>query len=110
MTVEGERSKRRRKRLALVLAAIAALLALLLVPPYVSISRYKDRITQLVSASLGRPVRLSSLELRLLPRPGFVITDLTVEEDPAFGAEPILHASTVVASIRLSHSGEGVWS
>ncbi len=101
MTVEGERSRRRRKRLALVVAAIAILLALLFVPPYVSISRYKSRITQLVSASLGRPVRLSSVELRLLPRPGFVITDLTVEEDPAFGAEPILHANTVVASIRL---------
>ena len=55
----------------------------------------------LISASLGRPVRLSSVELRLLPRPGFVLTDLTVEEDPAYGAEPVLHANTVTASIRL---------
>ena len=101
MTVEGERGKRGRKRLALVAAAMALVLALLLVPPYVSISRYKSRITRLVSNSLGRPVRLSSVELRLLPRPGFVITDLTVEEDPAYGAEPVLHATTVVASIRL---------
>jgi hypothetical protein len=29
------------------------------------------------------------------------LTDLTVEEDPAYGAEPILHANTVTASIRL---------
>jgi len=36
----------------------------------------------------------------LLPTPGFVLYDLTVEEDPAFGAEPLLHASTVTASIR----------
>jgi autotransporter translocation and assembly factor TamB len=46
-------------------------------------------------------VRLSSVEVRLLPRPGFVLTDLTVEEDPAYGAEPVLHANTVTASIRL---------
>jgi len=101
MTAEGDRSKRRRKQLALGAAAIAVLLALVLGPPYISISRYKSRITQLVSTSLGRPVRLSSVELRLLPRPGFVITDLTVQEDPAYGAEPILHANTVVAAIRL---------
>jgi hypothetical protein len=37
----------------------------------------------------------------LFPVPGFVLTDLTVEEDPAYGAEPILHANTVTASIRL---------
>ena len=101
MTVEAERRKRTKNRLVLALAAVVGVLLLLFVPPYISISRYKSRITQLLSTSLGRPVRLSSVELRLVPRPGFLITDLTVEEDPAYGAEPVLHASTVVASIRL---------
>ena len=77
------------------------LLAIAVVPPLISIGRYKNNITQLVSASMGRPVHLSSVELRLLPRPEFVMTDLTVDEDPAFGAEPILHANTVTAAIRL---------
>jgi AsmA-like C-terminal region len=54
-----------------------------------------------MSASLRRPVRLSSVELRMLPRPAFVLTDLIVEEDPTFGSEPILHANTVTASIWL---------
>src|SRR5271157_821811 len=100
--VQGRHRKRRRLAAAgLALAALAAILAVLIVPPLVSVSRYKSRITQLMSASLGRPVRLSSVELRLLPRPGFVLTDLTVEEDPAYGAEPVLHANTVTASIRL---------
>ena len=90
-----------RARLAWALAVLALLLAVLIVPPMVSVSRYKSRITQLLSASLGRPVRLSSVEVRLLPRPGFVLTDLSVEDDPAFGAEPILHANAVTASIRL---------
>jgi uncharacterized protein involved in outer membrane biogenesis len=37
----------------------------------------------------------------MLPRPGFVLTDLDVDEGPAYGSEPVLHANTVVASIRL---------
>jgi hypothetical protein len=44
---------------------------------------------------------MSSVELRLLPRPGFVLHDLSVSEDPEFGAEPILFARTVVASVRI---------
>src|ERR1039457_4313600 len=101
MTEDVQGRQRKRGRLWLALAVVAGLLAVLLVPPLVSVSRYKSRITQLMSASLRRPVRLSSVELRLLPRPGFVLTDLTVEEDPAYGAEPVLHANTVTASIRL---------
>jgi hypothetical protein len=89
------------RRLWLALALVLVLLAIVIVPPLLSVSRYKSRITQLMSASLGRPVRLSSVELRALPLPGFVLTDLTVEDDPAYGAEPLLHASTVTASIRL---------
>jgi hypothetical protein len=83
------------------LSVVAVILALLIVPPYVSVSRYRNRISQVLAASIGRPVRLSSVELRILPRPSFVLTDLVVEEDPAYGAEPILHANTVTASIRI---------
>lgn len=83
------------------LTAIAVIVALLVVPPFISVRRYKNRITEVVSASVGRPVRLSSVELRILPRPSFVITDLVVEEDPAYGSEPVLHANTVTASIRM---------
>jgi hypothetical protein len=101
MTEEEKPRQTNRKRLWLALAVLAAILAVLIVPPFLSVSRYKASITRLISASLGRPVRLSSVEVRLLPRPGFVLTDLTVEDDPAYGAEPVLHANTVTASIRL---------
>ena len=101
MTEVAQRPQRERKKLWLALLAMVLILIVLIVPPLVSIGRYKSRITELVSISLGRPVHLSSVELRLLPWPGFVLTDLTVEEDPAFGAEPVLHASTVTAGIRL---------
>ena len=101
MTEDVQGRQRGRKRVWMALAAVAAILAVLILPPLVSVSRYKSSITRLMSASLGRPVRLSSVELRLLPWPAFLLTDLTVEEDPAYGAEPVLHAETVTASIRL---------
>lgn len=101
MTDDAQARRPGRFKLWLASGIVAAIVLLLVVPPYISISRYRSRITQLVSASVGRPVRLSSVELRMLPRPSFVLTDLAVEEDPAYGAEPILHANTVRAAIRL---------
>jgi hypothetical protein len=101
MTEDVQGRQQKRKRLWQALAVLAAILAVLIVPPLVSLSHYKSQITRLMAASLGRPVRLSSVEMHLLPRPAFVLSDLTVQEDPAFGAEPILHANTVTASIRL---------
>jgi len=101
MTEDEKPRQRNRKRLWVALVALVAILIVIFVPPFVSVSHYKSRITHLISASLGRPVRLSSVEVRLLPRPGFLLSDLTVEEDPSYGAEPVLHANTVTASIRL---------
>jgi hypothetical protein len=94
-------SRKARSRLLIAAFAIFAVLLALFVPPLISLAHYKTRITQLMSRALGRPVKISSVEARLLPRPGFEIDNLEVEEDPAFGAEPILHANTVDASLRL---------
>jgi len=107
MTSDQQVRHRRHTRLWLALSAILILVALLVLPPLIGIARYKNRITALVSAALHRPVRLSSVELRILPRPGFVLTDLTVDEDPVFGAEPVLHANSVVTAIRLSSLWRG---
>src|ERR1700743_94723 len=83
------------------LAVLAVLVLMFVVPPLISVRAYKNQITQLISRSLGRPVRLSSAQARILPWPGFEISDLSVAEDPAYGAEPVLHANKVNASIRL---------
>jgi AsmA family/AsmA-like C-terminal region len=101
MTEDEQGRQKKHTRLWLALALLVAILAVLIVPPLVSVSRYTSRITSLLSDSLGRPVRLSSVRVHLLPRPGFVLDDLTVEEDPAFGVEPLLHATTVTAYIRM---------
>ena len=101
MTNGSESKERVRGKLRIALAAFAVLVLLFVVPPLISVNRYKSQITRLISRSLGRPVRLSSVQVQLLPRPGFEISDLSVAEDPAYGAEPVLHANEVSASIRL---------
>ncbi len=99
--------RKRQTKLWLALGAVIVLLALIFVPPYISLNNYKARVTQSVAAALGRPVRLSSIELRLLPRPGFLLTDLTVQEEPQYGVEPVLHANEVMAAIRFSSLWQG---
>ncbi len=94
-------NERARRWLRIALAAIAVLVLVFVVPPLISVSAYKNQITQLIAQSLGRPVRLSSVQVKILPWPGFEISDLSVAEDPAYGAEPVLHANKVAASIRL---------
>ncbi|MGA9586086.1 MAG: AsmA family protein, partial [Terracidiphilus sp.] len=101
MTEEVQGGRHWRSKLWIVALALTILVSIIVIPPLVSVNRYKSRIAQAMSNSLGRPVRMSGVELRLLPRPEFVITDLTVDEDPSYGAEPVLHASTVTAAIRL---------
>jgi hypothetical protein len=101
MTNNGESGHKRRKPLWWILGAVALLLLVFFVPSFISVNHYKSQITTLISQSLGRPVHLSSVQVRILPWPGFVLSDLSVAEDPAYGAEPVLHASTVIASIRL---------
>lgn len=103
MTNGADRKKKLHGRLWVALAVLALLVLVLalVVPPLISVSHYKGQITHLIAQSLGRPVRLSSVEVRLLPWPGFVLSDLSVAEDPAYGAEPVLHATKVTASLRL---------
>ncbi len=107
MTDDAVKRQRKRRTWVLGLVLFALFLAIAIVPPLVSINHYKARITHLMSESVGRPVRLSSVGMRVLPTPGFVLNDLTIEEDPAFGAEPVLHANTVVATIRLGSLWRG---
>ena len=96
------------KRRITVIALLAVLIAAAVVlPPLVNVSSYQRQITALISRSLGRPVRLSNVKLRLLPRPGFILQNLSVGEAPEFGVEPMLSAQTVVASIRLTSLWRG---
>ena len=86
----------------LVLAAFVLLVLAIVVPPFVNINRFRHIIVQSISAGLDRPVYANAVELTLFPRPAFVLHHLTVAEWPAYGAEPVIMAETVTASLRAS--------
>jgi hypothetical protein len=94
-------------RVAIAGALIALLLLAIFLPPYFNLGKYRHTITASMSEALGRPVYVGGMQLRLLPTPGIVMTDFTVDEDPSFGYEPALHATSVVASLRLTSLWRG---
>ncbi|HEX3571602.1 MAG TPA: AsmA family protein [Acidobacteriaceae bacterium] len=91
-----------RRRLALILTVILIILLLAFIPPLINVSRLQRRIAHNISASIGRPVHFDRLTLGLLPTPGFTLENFVIDEDPAFGYEPILRADEVRATLRLS--------
>jgi len=80
-------------------AAVIVLLLFLLRP---GASRLKSRIIVSISSAVGRPVDVGSVQIRLLPRPGFDLENLVVYDDADYGAEPILRAGEVTAALRLT--------
>ena len=89
-----------RSRRAVITAGVLLLLILFLIRP--GANRLRTRIVSSISLALGRPVEAASVSLRLLPQPGFDLNDFVVEDDLAFGAEPMLRASEVTALLRLT--------
>ena len=99
---EASVARRTRRHLFFLAGAMAALILLAVLPPLVSVNRYQRRIAASISASLGRPVHLDKVTLNLLPLPGFTLDNFVVDEDPAFGAEPVIRANSVRATLRIS--------
>ncbi len=93
-------------RRAAVLLSVAALLAVM-VPPFINVNRYRARLAETLSRSISRPVTMGRISLRMLPTPRFVIQNLVVGDDPAFGAEPMLTSEEVTASLRTSSLWRG---
>jgi hypothetical protein len=94
-------------RVAIAASLVVLLLMAIFLPPYINLGKYRRRITASMSEALGRPVYVGGMQLRMLPTPGIVMTDFTVDEDPSFGYEPALHATSVVASLRLTSLWRG---
>jgi len=87
--------KRRTIALALVLVALATVAVRFISFPARPISNAISRV-------LGRSVTLSRASLRLLPQPGIELENVAIGEDPAFGAEPMMTAPVVIATLRFS--------
>lgn len=88
-------------------AILLIVLLAVLVPPFVNVNRYRKRVAEAISRSLGRDVTVSRIALKLLPRPGIVLSNFVVAEDPSYGAEPMLRADSVTAFLRLTSLWRG---
>ncbi|HZD49392.1 MAG TPA: AsmA family protein, partial [Silvibacterium sp.] len=86
----------------ILLLLVLLLVVAFVVVPWININRYHRTIADSLSSSLGRPVHLGSVQLEMLPHTGLAVTDFVVEENPGFGAEPILRAPSVLVTLRLS--------
>ena len=93
---------RGRRRFAYFLIVVLAILLLAFIPPLVNVSHFQRRVDAEISAALGRPVHFDRLSLNLLPVPGFTLENFVIEEDPAFGYEPTIHADEVRINLRLA--------
>ena len=89
------RSTRRKVVLGLFIVA-----GLCLVRP--GANQLRVKITRSISLALGRSVDISSVSLRFLPQPGFELENFVVQDDAAFGAEPVLRAQEVTALLRVT--------
>jgi hypothetical protein len=88
-----------RSKRGLVISSLIVLLTLFSTRP--GANQLRARIVRSISLALGRPVEVSSVHIRLLPRPGFDLENFVVYDDAAFGAEPMLRAGDVTAILRL---------
>jgi hypothetical protein len=96
------------KRRTKVVAALAGLLLLgIFLPPNINGTRFQKQLTPALSAALGRKVTIGQIKYLLLPRPGFELYDFRVDDEPAFGAEPLLMCGKVTADLRLTSLWQG---
>jgi hypothetical protein len=88
------------KRRLAVVAALLLVAVLCLVRP--GANQLRTRIVSSISMAVGRPVEVATVNLRLLPQPGFDLENFVMRDDPAFGAEPVVRAQEVTAVLRFS--------
>lgn len=100
-TEAGHRRGRKRHARRILITVAVVVLTIVLVP-LVNLGRYHRTIADSLARALGHSLSLGRVNLTLFPLPGLVIHDFEVEEDPAFGAEPLLKSPEVTVYPRLS--------
>jgi len=82
--------------LALLLSGIAAWF----IPSYISAGRYRRGLQASLERTLHRRVSFGRVSLQVLPRPGFVIENAVIDEDPDFGSEPFVRVDRIECDVR----------
>jgi len=89
----------RRARIA-SLALLLSGLAAWFIPSYISVGRYRRGLQASLERSLHRHVTFGRVSLQLLPRPGVVIENAVIHEDPSFGFEPFVRVDRIECDVR----------
>jgi uncharacterized protein involved in outer membrane biogenesis len=92
------------RALLLVLGILLAGGVILSLLPF---NRYRAELAGAIGRSVGRHVSIGQITLSFIPQPGFDISDLVIDDDPLYSAEPVLRAASVHANLRLSSFWRG---
>src|SRR5690349_16734542 len=93
--------KPRRSKRKIIFIASLMLIALAVLPPLKTFNGFRNRIETAMSAAVGRKVTVKDVSIRLLPRPGFQLSEFAIADDPMLSGEPMLRADNVSATLRL---------
>ena len=89
----------RRARIA-SLALLLSGLAAWIIPSYISADRYRRGLQASLERTLHRHVTFGRVWFQVLPRPGFVIENAVIHEDPGFGSEPFVRVDRIECDVR----------
>src|ERR1700751_4401513 len=91
------------RKLGITLLVIVILLvgAALVLPRFIDVNRYHDRIQAELEKKLGRQVSLGQMSLKLL-YPSFEVENAVIGEDPNFNTgRPFAQAEKLAVSVKL---------
>ena len=89
------------KRLRRVLwVALAAVVAVGVLAPYLDADRMRPRIQAALVTAFHRPVEIGAAHLNLFSGPGFTVENVVIEDDPAAGIEPFAHVERMQARVQ----------
>lgn len=83
------------------IAAIAFLVLLGLIAPFVSAGAFRGRIQASLEESLGRKVEIEKVHFTVFTGPGFSLDNVTIQDDPHYGLEPFAFIPTLEVRVRL---------
>src|SRR5512146_2036127 len=78
---------------------IVLLLAAGLAAPYLSADRFGRQIRQSLEQALGRTVEIGGVHLNLFNGPGFSVSGVVIQEDPAVSLEPFAYIASLEARV-----------
>jgi hypothetical protein len=96
-----------RSQKRVVLVTVILIVVVLFVVPAINVNRYRLSVAESLSRALGREVTVQGISIQTFPQPGFLLTGVSVADDPSISAEPMLRADEVLATLRFTSLWRG---